>query len=206
MSTPSRPTSTVRPRLLLGAARHATRRRPFRLAVTLLLAAALVHASGRADDRAAARARAWGTTETVWVVAAPVPAGATLGADDVDRRPLPAIALPTDAASDSPIGRRTSVDLATGEIVRDGRLGRGGPLAAQLRDDEGLVTLTAPADHLAAGDHVDLHALLTGDVVARRVRVVQVDAGVAMVAVPLPTLPAVIRTFTTGDVVPVLVR
>lgn len=206
MSDPSRPTASLTdPRTLIGAVRVAGRSRPARLAVALVLALVLAQLGRHADDRAAARERAWEPAADVWVATAAIDAGTLLTDANTAARRLPAIALPADALTTAPEGRRSAVDLAEGEILRDERLGGAGRLASQLRPDEGLVTLGADAAHLSAGDLVDLYALLTGDVVARRARVVDVEEGRALVAVAESVLPAVIRTFTTGEVVAVLV-
>ncbi len=52
---------------------------------------------------------------------------------------------------------------------------------------------------------MDLHALLTGAVVATNTRVLEIVEGAPVVAVSDADLDAVMRAFTTGDVVAVLV-
>lgn len=205
MSEPVRPPAIAGPRALVGALRVSARSRRVRVVVALGLTLVLAQVARHADDRAAETQRAWEPSADVWVATTAVDAGTLLTDANTAPRRLPAAALPADAITGSPTGRRSAVDLAPGEILRDARLGGAGPLASQLLPDEGIVTLTADAAHLTAGDTVDLYALLTGDMVARRARVIEVDTGIAVVAVPEAVLPAVVRTFTTGDVIAVLV-
>ena len=141
----------------------------------------------------------------MWVTIAPVDAGETLHSELVASRELPLITLPDDAARTSPEGRRSTVGRAAGEILRVGRLADGTGLAALVPPGHGAVSLREPADHLAAGNLVDLHALLTGAVVATNTRVLEIVEGAPVVAVSDADLDAVMRAFTTGDVVAVLV-
>lgn len=205
MSEPVRPSTIADPRALAAALRVTARSRRVRVVVAFGLALVLTQLTRHADDRAAEMERAWEPAAEVWVATTPIEAGTLLTDANTAPRRLPSVALPTDAVTASPTGRRSAVALAEGEILRDDRLGGGGPIASQLHPDEGIVTLSADAAHLAPGDTVDLYALLTGDVVARRARVIEVDTGIAVVAVPRTVLSAVVRTFTTGDVIAVLV-
>ena len=77
-------------------------------------------------------------------------------------------------------------------------------LASHLDPDAGAIRLDHQATHLRPGDTVDLYALLTGAIVATGAEVLAVDDGRPIVAVARDEIPAVVRTFTTGDVVAVL--
>jgi SAF domain-containing protein len=191
-----------------AAVRLAIRRSRWPRVVLVLVVAILVGGYlDRAAGEAAEAADAWAPLTDAWVAATDLEAGITIGPADVVRRSLPAIALPRDPVRESPVGRRLHDDLVAGEIVRDGRLtdGAAGPLAARLPGGTGGVRLLSPAPHLAAGDVVDLYALLSGEQVARGAEVISVDDGMPTVAIATNELPAVVRSFTTGDVVPVLV-
>lgn len=196
-----------RRRLDPGALRGIVRRsRRLRVALVMLGALAAGLSVDLALDRAErARAR-WEPAVTVWVAHRDVAAGTRLGSDDVGPTALPVAALPADAATVDPAGRRTSVDLAPGEIVREARLREtAGATAAGLPAGTGAVALPAPAPHLTPGDVVDLLALLDGRRVATAAVVVAVVDDHPVVAVADDDLASVVATFTTGDVVPVLV-
>jgi pilus assembly protein CpaB len=178
-----------------------------RVVLVLIVAMGVGGYLDRTVGEAAEAAEAWAPLTDTWVAATDLAAGITLGPADVVRRPLPAAALPRDPVRESPVGRRLHDDLVAGEVVRDGRLADGatGPLAARLPEGAGGVRLLSPAPHLAAGDVVDLYALLNGERVARGAEVISMDDDLPTVAVAGAELPAVVRAFTTGDVVPVLV-
>lgn len=205
MSEMPRPDSRADVRSIVARVRRFSRRRSGRLVLaTVLIGAAVQVVSGLGRD-AAETERAWGEIDVVWVATAPVAAGAVITGDTAAPQRLPRIAVPVDAVFDSPLGRRAAVPLAPGEVLREARLGAGGPLAVQLRADEGAIALPSGAPHLRPGDLVDLHALLTGDRVAAAARVLEVEDGIAIVAVADDDLGPVVRTFTTGDVVAVVV-
>ena len=197
-----------RPRPDLATVRLAIRRSRWpRIVLVVVVAIVVGGYLDRAAGNATEAANAWVVDDDIWVVTTDLDAGATIGPADVIRRSLPATALPRDATRESPVGQRLRDDLVTGEIVRTGRLADTamGPLAARLPADSGGVRLLTPAPHLNPGDLVDLYALLSGERVARRAEVVAVDEGLPTVAIATAELAAVVRSFTTGDVVPVVV-
>lgn len=200
-----RPSLRPDPSNIVAWIRLASRRRPGRVALAAALALGAFQVNARAEDRAERARRAWGEHETVWVATSPIDAGAVIHPDAVAPRQLPRAALPDDAATSSPVGRRTAVALAAGESIRSARLAGRGPIAAQLADDEGAIGLTVAAPHVVPGDIVDLHSQLTGERVAAGARVLRVDDDVPVVAVAEADLAALVRTFTTGDVVAVVV-
>jgi Flp pilus assembly protein CpaB len=172
---------------------------------TLLIVASIVLL--RAEQRGAAALRdQWGPTVTAWTVVADLDSGHVLGQGDLAMRRLPPAALPADAVATAPYGRRLLDPVGEGEIVRAGRVDGGdpGPSGSRLGSGRGAVALTMPAPHLEIGDRVDLYGLLDGDIVAADAEVVDVTHEVPVVAVDDRDLPAVIRAFTTGDVVPVV--
>ena len=68
----------------------------------------------------------------------------------------------------------------------------------------GGIALSTRAPHLEIGDRVDLYGLIDGDLVAADARVVDLTDDMPVVTVADHEIGAVIRAFTTGDVVPVL--
>jgi len=158
-------------------------------------------------ERIRAIEASWGESRLTWVANREVGAGDAIGDADVVSRELPLAALPDDAAIDSPVGQRLTEAVATGEIIRTGRLSdrAASETASQVEVGHGALALTSAAPHLEPGDRVDLYALLTGEVVARNARVIRVVDGQPVVTVEQRSLAAVIVAFTTGDVVPVLV-
>jgi hypothetical protein len=191
-----------------AAVRLAMRRSRWpRIILVLIVAFVVGGYLDRAAGEATEAADAWAPLTDVWVAAGDLEAGIALEPADLVRRSLPAVALPRDPVRESPVGRRLHDGLVAGEVVRDGRLADGatGPLAARLPEGAGGVRLLNPAPHLAAGDVVDLYALLSGERVARGAEVISMDDGLPTVAIAAGELPAVVRAFTTGDVIPVLV-
>lgn len=158
-------------------------------------------------DRTAEVRSRWATTTPVWVAGSDLDAGHLLREEDLVSRRLPPAALPTDAAHEPPFGRRLRDSLGEGEIVRLGRLddSAGSANGSRVGTDRGAIALNSMADHLTIGDRVDLFGLLDGHVVAADAHVIDMADGFPVVAVDVADLPAVIRAFSIGDVVPVLV-
>ena len=183
--------------------RHDRRTRP--VVATLLILLSIVGL--RAEHRSAAAVRdEWGPIVTAWIVVTDLETGHVLSEHDVVSRRLPPAALPADAVAVAPHGRRLLDPVGEGEIVRVGRVDGGDPLTGGSRvgQGRGAVALSAPSPHLEIGDRVDLYGLFDGDIVASDAEVVDLADGVPVVAVDDHDLPAVIRAFTTGDVVPVV--
>ncbi|MEZ5247540.1 MAG: SAF domain-containing protein [Acidimicrobiales bacterium] len=172
----------------------------------LLILASLV--ALRAEHQAAARLRAeWGPHVAAWTVVTDLESGHVLAESDLVTRLLPPAALPADAVTVAPVGGRLLDSVGEGEIVRAGRVDGVDEASdgSHLGSGRGAVALSSAAPHLEVGDRVDLYGLLDGDLVAAGAVVVDVtDDRVPVVAVDDGDLPAVIRAFTTGDVVPVV--
>ena len=157
------------------------------------------------DSATTARAQ-WQTHIDGWVVTRDLEAGATLGADDLAPTLLPTAGTPRDATLRDPVGLTLRDSMATGEIVRDGRLtSASGRLAAQLGEATGALTITTDKTPLMPGDLVDLHGLIDGARLATDASVIAVDEGFVTVAVADQQIRAVIQSLTVGGVVPVLV-
>lgn len=161
--------------------------------------------SGIYDSAATARAQ-WQTEIDGWVVTRDLEAGTTLTTDDLASTRLPAAGTPHDATTGDPNGFTLRDSMATGEIVRDGRLTTAaGPLAAQLGEAAGGLTIATDGTPLGAGDLVDLYGLIDGNRLAEDARVIEVHEGFVTVAVADQQIQAVIQSLTIGGVVPVLV-
>ena len=175
--------------------------------VAAILIVASLAALGNERARAVALRDQWGPTTTAWVAVDDLDAGHLLVDGDVTSALLPPSAVPTDAATGSPLGHRLADPMGEGEIVRLGRL-RGGEesvTSSRVGPTRGAVPLSTAAPHLEVGDRVDLFALLDGASVATDAEVVSMVDGIPVVAVERADLSAVIRAFSLGDVVPVLV-
>lgn len=196
---PTRPKSNARA-VWNGAWRTHRHRRSVRLGAAAIVALLATTITMRAEDAAERTRDQWTSTTTAWTAAHDLAAGTSLTPADLVTQPLPHTALPVDAVLDPPVGEVLLDDLATGEIVREGRLR--GPEAGS----GGALRLTEASPHLEPGDRVDLYRLLDGQAVARGARVVAVDAdGIPVVQVATAELPAVIASLTTGSVVPVTI-
>jgi hypothetical protein len=177
----------------------------------LLLALALALSAGALLDQARRDAvtaeNSWTPAADVWVMTADLEAGVTIGPVDVVARSLPSAALPRDPVRESPVGLRLRDGVAAGEILRLGRIAdsSAGVLASQLPAGSAGLQLPGATTHLGIGDVIDLYALLTGERVATGAEVIAINDGLPTVAIATADLPAVVRTFTTGDVVPVVV-
>ncbi len=199
---------TPLPRLHAGAifARVRHHRRT-RLLVTGLLVAAAWWAIQAEHRRAENAAAAWGPATIVWVAATDLDAGHLLASPDLIERTLPPGALPADVVTEPPLGQRLVDAVGQGEILREARVDGVGSSAngSVVGDGRGAVRLSLPTPHLQPGDHVDLYGLVTGSIVASRAEVIAVVDEIAVVAVAEEVLGDLIRAFTSGDVVPVLV-
>lgn len=148
----------------------------------------------------------WQTEINGWVVTRDLEAGTTLGTEDLAATRLPTAGTPYDATRSDPIGLTLRDSMATGEIVRDGRLtSASGRLAAQLGEATGALTIATDKTPLMPGDLVDLYALIDGNRLATDAAVIEVDEGFVTVAVADRQIRAVIQSLTVGGVVPVLV-
>ena len=161
--------------------------------------------SGIYDNAAMARAQ-WQTEIDGWTATRELEAGATLTADDIALTRLPSAGAPRDATVTDPYGLTLRDAMATGEILRDGRLTTAaGQLAAQLGDADGGLTIASDGTPLEEGDLVDLYGLIDGNRLAVGASVIGVHEGFVTVAISDQQIRAVIQSLTTGGVVPVLV-
>ncbi len=162
-----------------------------------------------ARARATAAESRWADLRTVWVATSDLGAGGLLTDSDTHRVELPMAAIPRDASTTSPIGRRLHDDLAEGEILRDGRLAdtSASEAAALLGPRSRGVTLRIDdGGGLVVGDRVDLLALVDGRPLAANAVVVATDdRGWATFSVPEGRVSAVVREISAGGVIPVLV-
>ena len=157
------------------------------------------------NNATTARAQ-WQTEINGWVVTSDLEAGTTLSTDDLAATRLPTAGTPHDATLRDPIGLTLRDSMASGEIVRDGRLTpASGQLAAQLGEATGALTIATDKTPLTPGDLVDLYGLIDGNRLATDASVIEVDEGFVTVAVADQQIQAVIRSLTVGGVVPVLV-
>ena len=157
------------------------------------------------DDATTAREQ-WQTETVGWVATRDLEAGTTLRADDLATARLPSAGTPRDATLGDPFGLTLRDSMATGEIVRDGRLATAsGFLAAQLGEASAALTITTEKTPLIPGDLVDLYGLIDGTRLATDAAVLEVDEGFVTVAVAEHQIQAVIQSLTVGGVVPVLV-
>jgi len=170
----------------------------------LVLAASVTNARGRAS---AAQER-WSNARSVWVASSEIEAGSVISASDVESLQLPVAAIPIDATTDDPTGRRLSDSVTRGEILRDGRLASNGvgPVAALLQPDNRGVTLQIDEGSvLEVGDRVELLALVGGRALADAAEVIAVDGRWATFSVPADRVSAVVNEIAIGGVMPVLV-
>jgi len=135
-------------------------------------------------------------------------AGRLLTSADIKSVDLPLAALPADASTSNPIGRRLGDAMMRGEIVREGRLANGdtGAVAALL----GPLTrgVTIPVDEgsiLEVGDRVELLAIVGGQPLAVGAVVIHADGRWATFSVPENRVSAVVNELAVGGVMPVLV-
>lgn len=192
------------------ARRHWRIRRPlphWGVAVLLALAtAALVADVAGGAAEAAAR---WSPGPPVLVVRAPVAAGATLTAADVERRRLPAAAVPGGALAELPTGAAATIALHPGEVVLRDRVRGTSPVAARLpAGSRGVALPNDTALPLRVGDRVDVLATFEVDAagapptfaVAQDALVVHVGADAVTVAVPGASAPKVAYAVAAGAV------
>ena len=198
---PTRVTTRARPSM--RSLRHNPRTRP--VLATLLILASIIGVWVQQRSAAALRDE-WGPSVTAWTVVTDLDIGHVLSEDDVISRPLHPAALPADAVAVAPHGRRLLDAVGEGEIVRAGRVDGGDSAAGGSRvgSGRGAVALSTASPHLEIGDRVDLYDLFDGDIVSTDAEVVGLTDDVPLVAVDEQDIPAVIRAFTTGNVVPVL--
>lgn len=201
---PGRPNSPMRTSALMRSLRHDRRTRP---AVAALLIFASILGLRAEQARTTAMREQWGPMITAWVAAADFEAGHLLSEGDLEARLLPPAAVPPDAVADPPHGSRLADPVGRGEIVRAARI-RGGDISvngSRVGPGRGAVALNSAAAHLEVGDRVDLYGLLDGVRVADDTEIITITDGFPVVAIDDSDLAGVIRAFTVGDVVPVLV-
>lgn len=194
-------------RATINSARVTIRRSRWpRLALTAAVGLGLgLWLAGIYDSATTARAQ-WQNEIEGWVVTSDLEAGTTLEPGDLAATRLLAAGSPTDATRADPTGLTLRDSMASGEIVRDGRLtSASGRLAAQLGEATGALTIATDKTPLTPGDLVDLHALINGNLLATDARVIEVDEGFVTVAIADEQIRAVIASLTVGGVVPVLV-
>jgi len=171
----------------------------------LVLTLSVTNARARAN---AAESR-WADVRTVWVADSDLGAGQLITDSGTHRVELPAAAIPRDAATTSPVGRRLHDDVAEGEILRDGRLADGSTseAAALLAPRSRGITLRIDdGSGLTVGDRVDLLALVDGRPLAANAVVVATDdRGWATFSVSEARVSAVVSEISVGGVMPVLV-
>lgn len=193
---PPRPRAARRPR---RRPLVALRRRPLAFWVLTLAAAASTYLSvDAAVTRSATGAAAYGPAVQVAVATRDLPAGAVLGAGDVDIRPLAADLVPAGAARSAPVGRALRADVVAGEAIVPSRLAPEGAIgvAATLDPDERAVAVPIDGHRppIEAGQRVDVLATVDPSLVAGRnpttvvvesARVVSVAEEGITVAVPV---------------------
>lgn len=163
---------------------------------------------GNARQSASSAERRWSETQSVWVASADIEAGRPITSDHIAAVELPMAALPDDATTDNPIGRRPNVSMARGEILREGRLAeRGvGPVAALLGPtDRGITIQIDEGSVLDVGDRVELLALVGGRTLAVGAEVISVDGRWATFSVAAGQVSGVVNEMAVGGVIPVLV-
>jgi Flp pilus assembly protein CpaB len=165
--------------------------------------------------RAESSVKAWGERVPTVVMAVDAPAGHRLTAGDMRLVELPAVARPADAFSEAPVGAPLAAAVFAGEPLVAGRVAPDGvsPLAATLPAGHRGVAL--PIDiatpHLEPGDVVELHATTIDEAGTARGastgtgRVLAVDEGSLVVAVPVPAVDELVAALAGGPVVAVLV-
>ena len=194
-------------RATIGSARVAVRRSRWpRLVLTAVIGLSVgLWLVGIYNNATTARAQ-WQTEIDGWTATRDLEAGTTLTTNDLAPTRLPTAGTPHDATLTGPVGLTLRDSMATGEIVRDGRLTTAtGQLAAQLGDAAGGLTIATDGTPLEAGDLVDLYGLIDGTRLADDASVIKVHEGFVTVAIADQQLQAVIQSLTIGGVVPVLV-
>ncbi len=194
-------------RATIGSARVTVRRSRWpRLVLTAVIGLVVgLWLVGIYNNATTARAQ-WQTGIDGWTATRDLEAGTTLTTNDLTPTRLPTAGTPHDATLTDPHGLTLRDSMATGEIVRDGRLTTAtGQLAAQLGDAAGGLTIATDGTPLEAGDLVDLYGLIDGTRLANDASVIEVHEGFVTVAIADHQLQAVIQSLTIGGVVPVLV-
>jgi Flp pilus assembly protein CpaB len=143
------------------------------------------------------------------------PAGHRLAAGDMRLVDLPAVARPADALSEAPVGAALAAAVFAGEPLVAGRVAPSGvsALAASLPPGHRGVALPVDAatPPLQPGDIVELHSTTIDDAGAARrastgtARVLAVEEGSLVVAVPVPSVDGLVAALAHGPVVAVLV-
>ncbi len=204
------------PRVVVSSLPSVTslRRRPLvAWGLTLALAGLTAAVVGGLTARAGATLDRYGTTRSVVVAVAALPAGHELGPTDLTRRDVPIGLLPEGALDEVPVGRRLRSPVVPGEVLVPGRLAPEGlgPLAARLLP--GTLGLAVPVDgpglRLEPGDVVDVLATFDpaavgeGDptiTVAAGATVIDTVEGAVTLAVAAPDAPRVAFALAAGVV------
>jgi Flp pilus assembly protein CpaB len=148
---PSRPWRLRRPLPYWGAA----------IALAMLTALLV----GQLAAGASAARRRWSPGDPVVVLRRSLPAGAAVEPDDVERRRLPAAAVPVGALRSLPTGARAVIPLHRGEVVLADRVSGASGVTARL--PAGTRGIAVPIDiglPLRIGDRVDVLATFDAQV------------------------------------------
>ena len=201
-----RPQLTTLRATITGVRVSISRSRWPRLLLTIVVGLAIgLWLNGIYNDATTAQAQ-WQTEIFGWTATRDLEAGSTLAAGDMAATRLLASGTPRDVTLTDPNGLTLTDSLATGEILRDGRLtSKSGKLAAQIGANAGALTIASDGAPLLVGDLVDLYALIDGRRLATATTVIDVQEGFVTVAITEAEIRAVIISLTTGGVVPVLV-
>ncbi len=150
-------------------------------------------------------------TMAVVVAAGDVAAGSPISSSDLRVEQRVVDEVPPDAATGDVIGRVAAADLLAGEAIAERRLAPAGlgPVPALLGPNSVGVTMpiegTPPG--MAVGDRLELLAVDALDAARPLARgdVIALDDRSVTVAVPAERGPEVVRSLTSGALVPIIV-
>jgi Flp pilus assembly protein CpaB len=194
---------------------HRWRRPALYWAAVVALAGATVWLLSDQMGRADNTVRAWGERVPTVVMTADAPAGHRLEATDMQLVDLPAVARPVGALAEPPVGAPLAAAVFAGEPLVAGRVGSTGASALAAALPAGHRGVAVPVDaatpRLEPGDVVELRATTVdglGLASARptaTARVLAVEEGSVVVAVPVPAVDTLVAALAGGPVVAVLV-
>lgn len=191
-------------RARLGALRRSIRQPSLYLAaaaITVSVTAGITYRFLSVAQEGAAR---YGRPVAVYVAAEDLAAGSVIGSDDVERRSLPASAVPASALRRSPVGSTLGQEVASGQVIVGGALSRAGrsPLAASL--PPGTVAVAVPRSvtlpPLRRDDRVDLWVAADTRPLEVGAPVVAVEPDSVVVAVSDDSAGAVAAALLAGPV------
>lgn len=191
-------------RARLGALRRSFRQPSLYFAAAAITVSITAGTTYRFLSVAQTGAARYGRPISVYVAADDLAAGSVIGPDDVERRSLPASAVPASALRRSPVGATLGQDVAVGQVLVGGALSRVGrsPLAASL--PAGTVAIAVPRSAtlppLRRGDRVDLWAGEDTRPLDADAPVVAVESDSVVVAVSDDSAAAVSAAVLTGPV------